>query len=190
MDSANCDLITFIHLSAAASPEGFITMKALCVLMRVICCLAICAGLAQADSMQLRNGRHLQGKYVGGTTSSIGFMTAGTVEYYAISDVLVLIFDNNDSPLSGLQPNPNAKRCYWIALGLLRLARQGRQVASSPIFTNRSASCRDQYFGLLKRRLHHMDNIVPDGIQHQVAHRVQFQLAHDVGAMSFRGLHT
>ena len=106
MDSANCDLITFIHLSAAASPEGFITMKALCVLMRVICCLAICAGLAQADSMQLRNGRHLQGKYIGGTTSSIGFMTAGTVEYYAISDVLVLIFDNNDSPLSGLQPNP------------------------------------------------------------------------------------
>ena len=36
----------------------------------------------------------------------VGFMTAGTVEYYAISDVLVLIFDNNDSPLSGLQPNP------------------------------------------------------------------------------------
>jgi hypothetical protein len=56
--------------------------------------------------MQLRNGRHLQGKYIGGTTSSIGFMTAGTVEYYATSEVLVLIFDNNDSPLSGLQPNP------------------------------------------------------------------------------------
>ena len=81
-------------------------MKVLCLLTRLICCLAICAGLAQADSMQLRNGRHLQGKYIGGTTSSIGFMTAGTVEYYAISDVLVLIFDNNDSPLSGLQPNP------------------------------------------------------------------------------------
>ena len=81
-------------------------MKVLCLLTRLICCLAICAGLAQADSMQLRNGRHLQGKYIGGTTSSIGFMAAGTVEYYAISDVLVLIFDNNDSPLSGLQPNP------------------------------------------------------------------------------------
>ena len=79
-------------------------MKVLCT--RLICCLAICAGLAQADSMQLRNGRHLQGKYIGGTTSSIGFMTAGTVEYYATSDVLVLIFDNNDSPLGGLQPNP------------------------------------------------------------------------------------
>jgi hypothetical protein len=81
-------------------------MKVLCLLTKLICCLAICAGLAQADSMQLRNGRHLQGKYIGGTTTSIGFMTAGAVEYFATSDVLVLIFDNNDSPLSGLQPNP------------------------------------------------------------------------------------
>jgi hypothetical protein len=81
-------------------------MKVLCFVTKLICCLAICAGLAGADSMQLRNGRHLQGKYLGGTTSSIGFMTAGAVEYYATSDVLVLIFDNNDSPLSGLRPNP------------------------------------------------------------------------------------
>jgi hypothetical protein len=75
-------------------------------LTKVICCLAICAGLASADSLQLRNGRHLQGKYVGGTTNAIGFMTAGAVDYFATSDVLVLIFDNNESPLSGLQPNP------------------------------------------------------------------------------------
>jgi len=73
---------------------------------KLICCLAICAGLAGADSIQLRNGRHLQGKYIGGTTTSVGFMTAGAVEYFATSDVLVLIFDNNDSPLGGLQPNP------------------------------------------------------------------------------------
>jgi len=57
-------------------------MKVLCILTKLICCLAICAGLAQADSMQLRNGRHLQGKYIGGTTTSIGFMTAGAVEIF------------------------------------------------------------------------------------------------------------
>src|SRR5882672_10955919 len=73
---------------------------------KLICCLAICAGLARADSIQLRNGRHLQGKYIGGTTSAIGFMTAGSVEYFATSDVLALIFDNGNEPLSGLQPNP------------------------------------------------------------------------------------
>ena len=81
-------------------------MKVLSFLTKLVCCLAICAGLAGADSMQLRNGRHLQGKYIGGTTTAIGFMTAGTVEYYATSDVLVLIFDNSDSPLSELRTNP------------------------------------------------------------------------------------
>jgi len=75
-------------------------------LTKLICCLAISAGLASADSLQLRNGRHLQGKYIGGTSNAIGFMTAGALEYFATSDVLVLIFDNNESPLGGLQPNP------------------------------------------------------------------------------------
>ena len=82
-------------------------MKVLRFLGKIGCCLAVCALLARADSIQLRDGRHLQGKYIGGTTTAIGFMTAGTVEYFATSEVLVLIFDNtNDAPLSGLQPNP------------------------------------------------------------------------------------
>jgi len=82
-------------------------MNVLRFLGKIGCCLAVCAVLARADSIQLRDGRHLQGKYVGGTTTAIGFMTGGTIEYFATGDVLVLIFDNgNDSPLSGLQPNP------------------------------------------------------------------------------------
>jgi len=36
----------------------------------------------------------------------IGFMTSGSVEYFQISDVLVLMFDNNVEPaVNGLQPN-------------------------------------------------------------------------------------
>jgi hypothetical protein len=81
-------------------------MKAVRFPGRLVFCLALCASLARADSIQLRNGRHLQGKYIGGTTTAIGFMTSGSVEYFATSDVLVLIFDNNDSPLSGLQRSP------------------------------------------------------------------------------------
>jgi hypothetical protein len=81
-------------------------MRVLWFVTKLIFCLAICAGLAGADSLQLRNGRHLQGKYIGGTTSAIGFMTAGSVEYFATTDILVLIFDNGDSPLGGLEPNP------------------------------------------------------------------------------------
>ena len=67
--------------------------------------VAICSALAAADSIQLRNGRHLQGKYLGGTTSVIGFMTSGSVEYFATSDVLALMFDASEPPLNGLQPN-------------------------------------------------------------------------------------
>ena len=64
---------------------------------KVIGCVAICASLASADSLQLRNGRHLQGRYIGGTTNAIGFMTAGAVEYFATSDVLVLIFHSREA---------------------------------------------------------------------------------------------
>ena len=82
-------------------------MKSLRFLLEISCCLALCAGLAGADSIQLRNGRHLQGKYIGGTTTAIGFMTGGTIEYFATTEVLVLMFDNgNDSPLSEIKPSP------------------------------------------------------------------------------------
>lgn len=67
--------------------------------------LSVSSSLVAADSIQLRNGRHLQGKYLGGTTTTIGFMTSGAVEYFATSDVLALMFDSADSPLNGLQPN-------------------------------------------------------------------------------------
>ena len=66
-------------------------MKVLGLLGKIGCCLAVCAVLARADSIQLRDGRHLQGKYIGGTTTAIGFMTGGTIEYFATTDVLVLI---------------------------------------------------------------------------------------------------
>ena len=74
----------------------------------ILCCfVAAGALLAGADSLQLRNGRHLQGKYIGGSSTAVGFMSGGSVEYFTTSDVLALIFDNtNDSPLSGIQPNP------------------------------------------------------------------------------------
>jgi hypothetical protein len=68
--------------------------------------LAIFCNLASADSIQLRNGRHLQGKYIGGSTTTIGFMTAHSVEYFQTADVLALVFDNSpESSSSGPQSN-------------------------------------------------------------------------------------
>lgn len=103
-------------------------MKVLRFLGKIGCCLAACALLAGADSIQLRDGRHLQGKYIGGTTTAIGFMTGGTVEYFATSGVLVLIFDNaNDAPLSGLQPNPMKGQSPSRPAGIARV----RQINAS-----------------------------------------------------------
>ena len=111
-------------------------MKALRFLGRLACCLAVCVSLAGADSIQLRNGRHLQGKYIGGTTTTIGFMTGGAVEYFATFDVLVLIFDNsNDSPESGLKPNPLKKQSLPQAP---RIAPQRRMDASTQNHVQRS----------------------------------------------------
>ena len=67
--------------------------------------LVISGSMAAADSIQLRDGRHLQGRYIGGSTTTIGFMTAHSVEYFQTSDVLALIFDNNpEPPTNGLTP--------------------------------------------------------------------------------------
>lgn len=72
---------------------------------KALCFVVVCLSLAAADSIELRNGRHIQGKYVGGTSTVIGFMTGATVEYFATAEVLALIFDRNpDSPLGGMQP--------------------------------------------------------------------------------------
>ncbi len=42
---------------------------------------------------------------------------------------------------------------------------------------------------LLHCGLDYVDDIVPDGVHHQIAHRVQLQLAHDIRAMGFSCLH-
>jgi hypothetical protein len=81
-------------------------MKSLWFPLKVMALLLVCAGLAASDSLELRNGRHLQGKYVGGTAAVIGFMTGNTVQYFATSDVLALIFDNIEAPMSGARPDP------------------------------------------------------------------------------------
>ena len=88
-----------------------------------ICCLAACATLAASDAIQLRSGRHLEGKFIGGTTTTIGFMTANSIEYFPTSDVLILIFEaNKDTPAGELQPNP-LKRNAVSGAHVARLSR-------------------------------------------------------------------
>ena len=78
---------------------------------RCIFCVALLASFACADSIHLRNGRQLRGKYIGGTPTAINFMTGGSVQYIPTSELVALVFDNDSSdngtetPLGDFQPN-------------------------------------------------------------------------------------
>jgi hypothetical protein len=98
----------------------------------LILVVAACSALAAADSIQLRNGRHLQGKYLGGTTTVIGFMTSGSVEYFATSDVLALMFDASEPPLNGFQPSHMNGDSSWQPKTQNMSVRPRRKTAVSP----------------------------------------------------------
>ena len=86
-----------------------------------LCCAILLASSARADSIELRDGRHLHGKYLGGTATAVGFMTDHAVEYFATSSVLVLVFEPSglDERSSNFSPHPAA------AKRLAKLRRQG-----------------------------------------------------------------
>lgn len=79
---------------------------------RITACLALLAliiGLgcasASADSLQLRDGRHFDGRYVGGTESMVAFFTEGTVAYFPVANVLLVVFGQAGTPGSLASPS-------------------------------------------------------------------------------------
>jgi hypothetical protein len=68
--------------------------------------VTLCAGLAASDSIQLRSGRRVEGKFIGGSATMVGFMSNAGIEYFPTSDVLVLLFENRESSMGALGPNP------------------------------------------------------------------------------------
>jgi len=64
---------------------------------------------------------------------------------------------------------------------LKRLIRSNEHLASKARLDSRRR--------LLDRGLNYVNDIVPDRVEHQIADRVQLELAHDIRAMSFGGFH-
>lgn len=58
--------------------------------------IAAFAGTANADSIDLKDGRHLHGKFVGGTEGVIAFSVEGATGYYSVKDVLTLAFSDEE----------------------------------------------------------------------------------------------
>lgn len=63
--------------------------------------LGLLSSLSRADSLTLRDGRHVQGKFSGGTQGVIAFSVAGATQYFDVSNVLVMTFDVEGSDAQG-----------------------------------------------------------------------------------------
>ena len=59
--------------------------------------IAICLGaiITPADSLELKNGSFIKGKFLGGTGAEIRFQIGSSVQHYAIADVVSLKFDSD-----------------------------------------------------------------------------------------------
>lgn len=55
----------------------------------------IFAGTASADTLELKDGRILRGRYLGGTQAQMRFEVNGQVETYAVTQIIALTFTND-----------------------------------------------------------------------------------------------
>jgi len=54
-------------------------------------------GSAVADTLELKDGRVLQGRFLGGTAAVLRFETNGNVETFGVNDIVALTFTHNSS---------------------------------------------------------------------------------------------
>ena len=73
----------------------------------VIVALCVAAVAARADSLELKNGSLIKGKFMGGTQTSISFQVGSSVQSYDIADVRSLRFD---SDAQGASPSVPSKQ--------------------------------------------------------------------------------
>ncbi len=63
---------------------------------------------ARADSIALRDGRLIQGKFAGGTQGVIAFAANGTTEYYEVDNIIMMTFGDDDANSQTRSTQPNA----------------------------------------------------------------------------------
>src|SRR5271157_6021538 len=71
----------------------------------VIVGLCVAAVAARADSLELKNGSLIKGKFMDGTQTSISFQVGSSVQSYDIADVRSLRFDSDAQGASPSVPS-------------------------------------------------------------------------------------
>ena len=56
--------------------------------------LTLAASTAWADSLELKNGSLIKGKFLSGTATEISFQVGSTVQKYNVADIVSLKFDS------------------------------------------------------------------------------------------------
>jgi len=61
-------------------------------LIAAVLCLAVGVAPALADTLEMKDGRVIQGKYVGGTQNNVRFMVDGRIQLFPVADILAITF--------------------------------------------------------------------------------------------------
>src|SRR5581483_8158120 len=110
--------------------------------IKLAICVLFIVSLCWSDSLTLRDGRHIEGKYVGGSAAVIGFVTNGAVQYFPVTDVMTAVFGEPgvDSPLGTIQQNSyrgrSRTRVTRISAQLRQASRSAYRVARLSTLSN------------------------------------------------------
>jgi hypothetical protein len=66
--------------------------------------LTLAASVAWADTLELKNGSLIKGKFLGGTETEISFQVGSTVQKYNVADIVSLKFDSEGASAPVPQP--------------------------------------------------------------------------------------
>src|SRR5947209_12772655 len=72
----------------------------------LVIALCLVASSAWADSLELKNGSLIKGKFMGGTESEISFQVGSSVQKYNLADIVSLKFDS-ERAASDVPARPN-----------------------------------------------------------------------------------
>ncbi|HOK48018.1 MAG TPA: hypothetical protein PLA43_09060 [Bryobacteraceae bacterium] len=73
---------------------------------RIAAVIAVAASIASADTLTLRDGRTIEGSYLGGTARQIRFAVGDAIQIFNVSDVQSIRFETEAAPAAAPAPAP------------------------------------------------------------------------------------
>src|SRR6476646_2552842 len=92
--------------SRSESRQGGTTMRSRGRMIAAVVLGLLFAGAAAADTLELRDGRVLHGRYLGGTQAVLRFEIRGEVQTFNVSEAVALTFTGSASSMGAPAPAP------------------------------------------------------------------------------------